>query len=110
VTAYAAHTKVILAVLADGEWHDRDELVAAGAAAVPPGVAFRAGEAERNRTRGRPNGPGPRVRGEDADSIRSGARKLACRNLSMLAVGRPSRGDPPKVERDGGRYRLRRRL
>jgi WhiB family redox-sensing transcriptional regulator len=53
-------------LLADGEWHDREQLLDQMARAVPPGKAFRVGERRRTATRRRPNGPGPRVRGVHA--------------------------------------------
>ncbi len=84
----------IMAALADGEWHDREQLLEVGARAVPPGRAFRAGEADRQRQR--PLGPGPRVRGGEATSIAAGRRAVARAVLKTLAG----------VERDGDRYRL----
>lgn len=87
--------QAMLDVLADGRWHDRDELLAAGEQKVSPGRAFRMGE--RNRRR---RGAGAeRTRGDDNTSIRSGAREVARRSLFRAAQSR-------KIERDGARYRL----
>lgn len=77
-------TAAALAILEDGRWHAREQLLAAGAAAVPPGVAFRYGEADRNRSAKRPNGPGPRLRGDDQTSVVTGARRMTERNLLKL--------------------------
>jgi hypothetical protein len=60
------------AVLADGNWHTRDELLRAAAVRVPPGQAWRTGESDRRRTT-----PGERIRGDDHTTIASGARRSA---------------------------------
>lgn len=72
-------TRKITELLADGEWHDREQVLAIGAAAVPPGIAFRRGELDRARKR--PLGPGPRVRGDRATSIATGARTIVQRTI-----------------------------
>jgi hypothetical protein len=64
--------QAIDAVLADGQWHTRDELLQAAAAKVPPGQAWRTGEADRRRTN-----PETRTRGDDHTAIASGARRIA---------------------------------
>lgn len=87
----------ILDQLADGEWHDRDEVLTVAARTVPPGVAYRLGEAERRRTN-----EGSRTRGDDTTSIAAGARRKAREGLfKLLRAGH--------VERDGERIRLARR-
>jgi hypothetical protein len=90
---------VALELLADGEWHDREQLLDQMARAVPPGKAFRVGERRRTATRRRPNGPGPRVRGDDTTSIAAGAREVARKALFALAR-------TAKIARDGDQYRL----
>jgi len=94
-------------VLADGAWHTRDELVAAGAAAVPPGQAFRVGERNRQslqrRRRGERGAPvTARLRGDDTKSIASGAHAIAADALRFLVLYAGER-----IEVDGDRYRLR---
>lgn len=85
--------KAIDDVLEDGEWHTRDELIAAGAAAVPPGVAYREGERRRML-----DGPPIRTRGDQADAVAAGARNRAIDTLrSRVRFG--------TVEVDDGRYR-----
>lgn len=76
-------TRRITDLLADGEWHDSGAIIAAAAAAVPPGIAYR--EGERDRQRKRPDGPGPRVRGDRQTSISVGAKKLVRRSLSNMS-------------------------
>jgi hypothetical protein len=80
--------QAIDAVLADGQWHTRDELLQAAAAKVPPGQAWRTGEAERRRTN-----PGDRIRGDDHTAIASGARTIAADVLrGMVRLGTIERG------------------
>jgi len=81
-------------VIADGDWHDREELIAAAMAVIPPAVAYR--RAEVNRTR---KTTGLRSRGGRDDAVRAGSRDLA-RRLIDEAVRRGS------IERDGSRYRV----
>lgn len=94
-------TAAMLAVLSDGEWHDRDELVAAGADVVPPGEATRAARtmrvrrAQRRRADGVPEQPNQARR---LDDVTTGSREIARRRLKDLA----RKG---RVERDSGRYR-----
>jgi hypothetical protein len=87
------------ALLADGEWHDREELLAAGAAAVPPGVAFRNGERQRLARRS-VGSPTTRHRGDNATAIAVGARVIA----DKILWSRARRGS---LERTGDRYRKR---
>jgi diadenosine tetraphosphatase ApaH/serine/threonine PP2A family protein phosphatase len=75
-------------VLADGNWHTRDELLEAAAAKVPPGQAWRTGETDRRRTN-----PGQRTRGDDHTAIVSGARMAADDVLrGMARIGTIERG------------------
>jgi hypothetical protein len=85
--------RAILELLADGRWHDRDQLLEAAAAVVPPGLASRT--AERNRAR--PGRPAERTSGRQDDVIASGARTVARAALHRLEG---------RLERDGRRYRL----
>lgn len=82
-------------VLADGEWHDREEILAAGVLTVPPGVAYR--HAERLR---RVYAAGPRKRGDDSTAVAAGARDKVRRVLAAHV----QRGT---VERDGNHFRRR---
>jgi hypothetical protein len=86
-------------LLADGDWHSGDELIAAMVAAIPPGVAYRAGEKSRTNAR-RWGTPGARKFGDQETAVAAGARRLA----SSLLAKRVSRAT---VERDGDRYRRR---
>lgn len=85
--------KAMLAVLADGEWHDRDLLLAVAGRAVPPGRAFRVGEAQRQRRTDR-----ARTRGNNDTAIAAGRRIIAREVLTKLA---------DRLDCDGNRYRLR---
>lgn len=90
-------TLAMLTVLEDGAWHAREDLILVGAAQVPPGVAFRDAEKDRNREHKRPNGPGPRVKGDDQTSVSTGARNVARDCLNNLLTSR--HGNPPHLER-----------
>jgi hypothetical protein len=91
----------ILEVLGDGAWHDREELLRAAMAVVPPGVAFRRGERDRIRwaERNLGAGPHPRTRGGRAEAIVRGRRQIASTTLGGLMW----RG---RVERVGEQVRL----
>ena len=67
-------TLALARILADGEWHDVSDVRAELERLVPPGRAYRRGEADRlaKTTAG-----GPRVRGDFDDAINSGARDIA---------------------------------
>lgn len=92
-------SKAIAVVLADGGWHAIEDLVAVGVPLVPPGVAYRKGEAERARRR-RDGVAGPRSRGDRSTSIEVGARHLVRKAIrDSVRSG--------MVDRDGGRVRLR---
>lgn len=84
----------LLSVFADGDWHDRDELIAVGAKAIEPGRAFRKGEASRQRRT-----DAPRTKGDDGTSIRAGARRTTVGLLWRLVKD-------GEVEQVGRRYRL----
>lgn len=55
----APWTAKMLALLEDGEWHDREEVVLQSMAVVPPGVALRASESTRANA-GKKDGTGNR--------------------------------------------------
>ena len=78
-------------LLADGEWHDVDDVVAELAPLVPPGRAYRRGEARRLAKAG----AGLRVRGDRSTAIASGARHIADDTVrSGIRYGRiESQGD-----------------
>lgn len=96
-------------LLEDGEWHDFEPIVVAVAKAVPPGLAYRAAEANRGRAlkkhgtlppswkQGDPLPPRVRQMSEEA-VIRSGQRFLAHKTL---------RNDRFEHQRDGGRHLIR---
>lgn len=90
-------TEAVLVVLADGQWHAREAVLAAGMRVVPPGVAFRDGETSRNRAIQRPNGPGPRTKGTDETSIIVGARNIVRDCINGLTISRHD--NPPRIER-----------
>lgn len=74
---YTAWGARIDELLADGAWHEREEVIAAAAKAVPPGVAFRKGETHRIRQLGRRGQPGAdRHVGTRERSVATGARTL----------------------------------
>lgn len=86
-------------VLADGEWHDREELIAVGKRAVPPGIAYRRFERQRKTAARYRNEPGATRRGDEFAVVASGAKRVAYDCVrAMVASG--------VVERDGNRYRL----
>lgn len=88
--------QAIDAVLADGNWHTRDELLRAAAAKVPPGQAWRTGE--RQRIKG--SNPGRRrTRGDDHTTVAAGAHRAAA-GLLKSAVHRGAIEQGPD-----GRYR-----
>lgn len=72
-------TAKIYELLADGQWHDREPVVAAAAKAVPPGRAKRTAEDERVRERGRraTKGLPPLKPRTDAELIQMGQRAIA---------------------------------
>lgn len=63
----------VLDELADRQWHLLEEVLAAAAATVPPGIAYRRGETNRINC----GGPGQRTRGDAATAIATGARNKA---------------------------------
>ena len=77
----APWTRRIAEYLSDGEWHDRETVLAVGAAAVPPGRAYREGERMRQIQR---EEPGARKRGTRETAIATGARTLARQALQGL--------------------------
>lgn len=84
--------------LADGDWHPLEAVVAAGVAAVPPGVAYRQGERRRRGVRAVT--PERRVQGDTLTAISAGAR----RQVRDLVFSRIRRGT---VERRGEQIRRR---
>lgn len=89
----------IRAVLADGEWHERAELLEAALPTVPPMVAYRRGEKHRKMGGACRPGPDQRKDGDHNASIKVGAKRVVMDVLrSMVKTG--------AVERDGDRYRL----
>lgn len=90
-------TAAVLAILEDGGWHAREHVIVESMKAVPPGVAFRDAEKERNRSQRRPNGPGPRVKGTDETSISAGARNMVRDCIANLLTAK--HGNPPRLER-----------
>lgn len=91
--ASAAWSIAIKATLADGEWHDRIEVQAAGMATVPPMVAMRRAEMARRR-----GGPEQRMVGDKYTAVASGARQVV--NDVLYAMVKNG-----SVERDGDRFR-----
>jgi|SRR5581483_11651518 len=83
-------------LLADGEWHELEEVLAAIMPLVPPGVAYRVGE--RRRLMKRSTAPAQRHHGDDAASVAAGRRTIA----KDAVRARTRHGD---VERDGDRIR-----
>ncbi len=74
---WSAWGRAVEALLADGEWHPVEDVLAAGIRVVPPGVAYRAGESDRTR-----KGAGARTKGGAETSVASGARGLVRRVLA----------------------------
>lgn len=84
-------------VLADGEWHQRNELLDAATPTVPPGIAYRTGERQRSEEKIWGT-PGPRKFGDESTAVAAGARRRARDVLNArLRTG--------TVQRDGDRYR-----
>lgn len=100
-------------LLADGAWHDREPLISAAAAAVPPGVAARHATRARAAYRAKyarwlnRHGltPRPAVGGAaPADDVRVGARALA--DIALRSAVRTG-AYQQRALRDGTvRYRL----
>lgn len=61
----------MLDVLADGSWHELEDVLRVGMPLVPPGIAYRKGEWARLHRRGT---PGERTRGDASVSVAAGAR------------------------------------
>lgn len=74
MTAHTPHGRVVDDLVADGAWHDLDELVAAAGPHIPPGVAWRAADREYS-TRNPQRGAAPR-RSTDESLIATGARRM----------------------------------
>lgn len=98
MTARSPHGRAVDEVLADGEWHTLDELVARCGPMVPPGVALRRAEGGRKAAlRYKGLVPGERQYGTRDDAMVVGRRSVIV-NVLRLRVG-------STVERDGDRYR-----
>lgn len=97
----ALWSKAIQDLLADGRWHDRAEVIAVGARAVPPGVAWRRAEQHRldNQTR-RVGELRPR-QGDEHSAVEAGSRRVASQVLYALVKH-------GKVLREDDRYCLAR--
>lgn len=82
--------RVVDARLADGAWHEVDDVITVAAAAVPPGTAYRAGERLRVKRAGAPE---RRARGDFVDAVNSGARALVTEAIrSRVRYGYAERG------------------
>ena len=91
-------TKAILTILADGEWHDREDVINEAMPTVPPGIAVR--ETELGRRHSDPNAPAERTRPiSTSDAIAAGARAKVVAALGTLR-------DNGRIERDGDRCRI----
>lgn len=84
------HGRRLDQILADGHWHPLGQVLEEVAAAVTPGVAYRAGENHR-RWKG---GPQVRAQGDETTAVAAGARMTA----RQTVWGRVRRGT---VQRDG---------
>lgn len=89
--------RAVDAALADGDWHPMEDVVAAGVAAVPPGVAYRQGERRRREL---PNAPAERKQGDTLTAVNAGARRHV-RNLILSRIGTGT------IERRGEQIRRR---
>lgn len=92
----------IRALLADGQWRLRDEVVAKAGLTIPPGRAMRQREkdAERLRRRpgvsGGPGGSGRRVERSDDFYVAVGRRAIISATLHQLAGMENKQGDDGK--------------
>lgn len=86
-------------LLSDGEWHDRDELLAVASRAVPPGVAWRRAEQHRIQTARVQRSPMVRVRGDVFSAIKVGEHRVAYDALRRTV-------QTGAIERDGNKYRV----
>lgn len=69
-------------VLADGEWHDIDDVIADAVRRVPPGLAYRKGEARRTHSRGDGRtAPERRQLGTREVAVATGARTLVRKSI-----------------------------
>lgn len=86
MAARTPHGKVLCQVLADGAWHDHQQVVEAMMPAVPPGVAFR--HAERRRAaKARTTGTArARTVGDETTAVAAGARSLSTRLIRARRV------------------------
>lgn len=81
------HGQVLADLLADGAWHDYEQVVAAMASAVPPGQAFRHAERRRARHQERTMGTSrPRSIGDETTAVAAGARSISCRLIRARKV------------------------
>lgn len=82
--------RVVDARLADGAWHEVDDVITVAAVAVPPGTAYRAGE--RLRRNNRADSPASRVKGDAGVAIATGARALVAEAIrSRVRYGHAER-------------------
>ena len=101
VTAVTEWGRRLDEILADGEWHDREDVIRLVAEAVPPGRAFRKGEAIRRHLVERQGFTfSSRSRGDDGTSVATGARHIA----RACPSGRERQGT---IQRDGDLVRRR---
>ena len=74
-------------LLADGNWHDRTQLVADTVAVIPPGVAARQAVANRAGARARwvpTSDRGPEGGAPPGDDVRVGANDITIRTLATM--------------------------
>lgn len=87
-------------ILADGAWHDREQVIAVLVPLVAPGVAAR--EAERNRRH--VNGhDGQRTKGHGQE------REVGARLIAVKRIGTGVRSGTIEVRHQDGRVEIRRR-
>lgn len=96
------HTRRVVDLLSDGEWHPWDAVVVEAAALVPPGAAFRRSESDRLRKaeyHGTYKG-GERKYGDHHTAIAAGARAIVVDGIA----GMRQRGKVETEDREDGRW------
>jgi hypothetical protein len=105
-TPLAPWTARVLEILADGDWHTYDELVAAAGPLVPPGRSIRTAERVRANLSGRRNDTVKPRTLQWAEPVDAGRRRIVIDSVIQLSrrQGRPLEFDGPRRAR---RVRMR---
>lgn len=93
----APWTNALLSILADGEWHDWEEVVQKSMPLVPPGRAIKKGEASRLTT-AKVRGKTPLAVRDHGDARLTGARLIVLGSLrAQIENGRVERDENKRL-------------